>query len=654
MIRTYQAATVWLLLAAATVAAESFTFGPHPRLATVETADGAATVTRAQALLAEKIEVPEMSGQWNFYYACPTHNTSLVNKEGKHTCPVCGMVYNDERTQRAWVSRLHSNLDNACVTLAQAWRINGDEAFAREVWRILCRYAELTPGWQRHDRWGRTGLFAVIGGKRYAQSLNDAYGIVMLARAYDLIYDWPGITAAERQRVERDLFRETADSIHLMYLLYDGKNNHMTWYNAAVAIVGAVLGDTPYLERALGGGKGLRWQMANSVTAEGLWYEGTLAYHFYALQAIMITLEAARAVEANVTAEREQTRRMFLMPLTQAYPDGMLPAINDSDRVSLNRYRRDYQQAAAHFDDDAIAGFADGGPLPQRPSEVFPDAGVAYLRQWGENPVTAILDFGQHGGHHGHPDKLNLLFFAAGKEIFPDIGRLTYRCPEYETWTRQTVAHNTVVLGRRSQQADEGKVLAAGTIGTADYVIGESRGAYDGAVLRRALILLPEGVLVDFFRVEQRGKGKLIEWVLHGTSPMTVVGGASRQSLTTPLYTSDGYQHLADVEQGEMAGTVRIVWRVTPDRAYSTWLLQANGMHETISTGTGIGYALTERLPVVIRSRAAEALTVFATVHAPGDAADDAWRLEFAAGATVVSGPSIRVTWDGEAGVTVE
>lgn len=654
VVRPCKAVALSLLLFAGAVLAESFTFGPHPRLATEVAADDTKTVERAQALLAEGITVPGESGDWTFYYACPTHNTTLVNKAGAHTCPVCGKVYDDERTRRAWVTRLHYHVDEACVTLGKAWRISGEEAFAREVWRILSRYAELTPGWQRHDRWGRTGLMAVIGGKRYAQSLDDATGIIELARAYDLIYDWPGIDETARQRVERDLFRETADSIHRLYFVYDGKNNHMTWYNAAVAIVGTVIGDRPCLERALRGSKGLRWQLMNSVTSEGLWYEGTLSYHFYALQAVMVTLEAARAVGVDVSVENEQTRRMFLVPLRLAYPDGTLPAINDGDRVSLKGYRRIYERAAALFDDAAIRSFAAGDPLPERPSEVLSDAGLAYLRQWGENPVMAILDFGQHGGHHGHPDKLNLLLFAAGKELFPDIGRLSYRCAEYETWARQTVAHNTVVLGRRSQRPDDGTVIASGKVGPADVVIGESRGAYGGAVLRRALILLPGGVLVDLFRVEQRGKGTLTEWVLHGTPPMALVGAGAREALAAPLHTSDGYQHLADLERGELAETARVEWQVTPERTYSTWLLQADGEQETLYTATGIGFSLTQRLPLVIRSREAAPDTVFAAVHAPGDGTGEAWYLESAEGVTVVSGPSGRITWDGEAVVTVE
>lgn len=647
----YAVASFLLLLRFVVVAgAGAFEFGPHPRLEAPVV--DSATVVRARALLAEQLEVPEESGDWIFYYACQTHNATLTKKPEGHTCPVCGTVYNDERTHRAWLTARHSHIDNACLTLAQAWHLTREDVFAREVWRLLCRYAELTPGWGRHDRWGRRGFLAVIGGKRYAQSLDDACGIILQARAYDLIYAWPGITQEARRTVERDLFRVTADSIYRMYLLYDGKNNHMTWFNAAVATVGTVLGDTAYLTRALDGSKGFRWQMTHSVTAEGLWYEGTLAYHFYALQAVMVTLEAAQAAQADVTAEQEQTRRMFLAPLTLAYPDGTLPAINDSDPASLDGYRRAYRQAAAQFDDPALQAFAAGEPVPQRPSEVMSDAGLAYLRLWREDPVMAILDFGQHGGHHGHPDKLNVLFFAGGKELFPDIGRLSYSCAEYETWARQTVAHNTVVLGRRSQRPDNGTVLASGRSGAADYVVGESRGAYDGAVLRRALVLLPDGSLVDLFRVEQRGRGQIADWVLHGTVPLTLAGAGPLQEVPGALAPSDGYQHVAVEGSFAMTETVRVVWQTAATRTVTTWLLQDGTTPETLYRGSGIGYALTQRFPLVIRSRPPTPLTVFAAVHVPGDGAG--WRVGQEDGSVVVAAGTRRVIWDGAAGVVVE
>ena len=52
---------------------------------------------------------------------------------------------------------------------------------------ILLKLADDYPNYpRRHDRWGRTGFWARLGGRRYSQSLDEAVGIIKLAKAYDL------------------------------------------------------------------------------------------------------------------------------------------------------------------------------------------------------------------------------------------------------------------------------------------------------------------------------------------------------------------------------------------------------------------------------------------------------------------------------------
>ncbi len=634
-----------LLLARFSALADGFEFGPHPRLATPRGDE--TSVTQARKYMAEGLEVPEEAGQWTFYYSCPEHATALVKREEGHTCPTCGKVYDDERTRLAYITSLHYRLDKAAWALAQAWRVAGEEEFARAAWQILSRYAELTPDWQRHDRWGRFGMMAVIGGKRYAQSLDDAIGIIDLARAYDLIYDWKGIEDDARERVERRLFRETIDSIYSMYRLYSSKDNHMSWRNAAAAIVGVVIGEEGYIERALNGGKGFRWQMVNSVTTEGLWYEGTLSYHFYALGAINDTLEAAQAAGAGVEAELAQREKMYLAPPRLAYPDGRMPAINDSDPMSFKGYKRQYQKVAEFSQDKLIRAIAAGDPLPQLPSEVLEDAGLAYMRQWGERPLMAILDFGQHGGAHGHPDKMNLLLFARGRELFPDIGRLTYRIPEHRSWAKQSVAHNTVVLGHRSQTADTGSVIAFGVGERGDYVVGESRGAYSGAILRRALVVLPGEIVVDIFRVEQSGRPRVADWVLHGTVPYTIEGVGKTNLVKRPPASGDGYQHIDFISETRPNANLKLVWRINERERFATWLLHDGQSRETLYQGTGIGYSLSQRLPLVIRSRRGAKVEIFAAVHAPDEGDAAAWSLKLRDGACIVEGNGKKIVWEG-------
>lgn len=598
-------------------ATEAWRFGNHPRLsqralmqdaAIPGSAANVALLARADRILAEPLKVPEQGGQWIFYYACPEHDCALQLRGTQHVCPTCGKAYDDERTLLAYETRRHDVLNGAVLTLAQAWHCSGRDDDAREVWRVLQRYAELHPTWKRHDRWGRKGMLAVIGGKRYSQSLDDAYGIIKLAQAYDLIYDWSGITPQARERVETDFFAATVASIYQMYLVYDGRNNHMTWFNAAAATVGTVLGRTDMLERALNGPKGLRVQFVESVTAEGLWYEGATAYHFYALQAILQTVDAVQGGGVDLTGN-PVLKKLFRTPLELAYPNGQLPAINDSDRSSIAGHRRIYAFAAQTWPDADLKAFAESGTLPTYPSRLYEDAGLVYLRRGsGIRAVTAILDFGQHGGHHGHPDKLNLMLYAQGQELFLDPGRLTYRCPEHTSWTRQSVAHNTVVIDRSSQRAKAGMMLQFVPGPMFDIAVARADEVYRGVSLERALVLF-DHVLIDLFRVSSQ-QTHTLDWLLHGNASLTVNGVG--EPYRPPLGNESGYQHLTNLMRHDSAALLIANWTFPKGVFVRTQVVGYEG--DSTFTGSGIGYALTDRVPfLLIRRQAAH--SVFAAVH---------------------------------------
>lgn len=571
----------------------------------------AGLIRAAEKLVAHPIQIPEEGGQWIFYYACPKDNCSLIYKNGQHVCPHCGKVYDSKRVRLAYVTILHNRVNHAALKLAKAWYVTRRDDFAHETYRILLRYAELEPGWKRHDRWGRKGIFAVIGGKRYCQSLSDAVGIIPLARAYDLVYDWPGVTQEMRKKVEKDLFADTVHSLYALYFAYDGKNNHMTWYNAAVAVVGAVLGRDDFLNRSINGSKGLRSQFRRSVTSEGLWYEGTLSYHYYALQAVAINVEAARSCGLNLAGEAA-LKKLYLAPLQLAYPNGQLPAFNDGDRCFLRGYRRMYAFAQELWPENAvIREFAKTGKVKALPSAVYPDAGLAYLRRGkGAKAVTAVLDFGEHGGYHGHPDKLNMVLYAMNRELFLDPGRLTYRCPEYKTWARQTVAHNTVVINQRSQAPVAGTLLTFAQGEKADWVAGESAKTYSGVTQRRCLILFDQA-LVDIFCVKAK-RSVTMDWPLHGVSKLKLELPQAGNAHPLPLGKQSGYQFLRNLRTYNLSSPFLVNWRVPGKLVLRTWCLPKEPV--TVFSGTGIGYQLTQKTPfILLRKRGRQA--IFMAIH---------------------------------------
>ena len=568
-------------------------FPPRPRLTDLATVDTNA-IARATALLGAPLTVPQKAAQWFFYYVCSKDATQLrPESPERHVCPTCGAVYTDERTVAAYRHLLHDQLDGQCYDLAVAYGLTGDPKFAGPVRAALLELARLYPTWSRHDRWGRTGDAAVVGGRRYAQQLDEAFSIIKLARAYDLVADAPCFSATDRQIIETQFLGATAREILQYQSFTNNRHNHQTWYNAAYTVAGVAIGDMALVQEGVRGKVGLLWQIDHSVTADGIWYEGTLAYHFYALLAIQQTLEAARRVGWDFS-DNPRLRGLWQGPARLAYPTGQLPAINDSDPANLAAYTPFFQWAHRYF----------GGnfqPVPPTTSAVLAEAGFAVLRNATN---CAILHFGQHGDEHGHFDKLNLLLFANGREWLLDPGRLSYAVPEYKTWVKTTAAHNTVTLGGRDQAATTGRLLwfKEGAGWTACGVATDQ--AYRGAVLRRYLLLAPK-FLVDVFEVVAEQPTQ-IDWFAHAVSQQIEPAGTGD---VVQLGDCDGYPHLTGARKLPATGT----WEfVDGSQRLKVWTLPAVG--EEVFAATGIGYTLKQRVPCLVRRRQA-ARTRFVTVY---------------------------------------
>ncbi len=77
-----------------------------------------------------------------------------------------------------------------------------------------------------------------------------------MSQVYDCIYDW--LPAQERHLLETQLFRPFADFISVQNPQFFNRiHNHSTWANAAVGMIGLVMGDQELVNRAL---YGLQWK----------------------------------------------------------------------------------------------------------------------------------------------------------------------------------------------------------------------------------------------------------------------------------------------------------------------------------------------------------------------------------------------------------
>ena len=617
---------ITIIMAAAWVACLAqapVAFTPHPRLEYTAAelaawkADAARQdeikriVAQAEALLAKPIAVPQQEGSWIFYYACPDDDSTLrAETPEKHVCPRCGKVYDDERTQAAYRTQINNGIDRDCRRLALAYALTGEVKYAVPVRAVMLELARLYPTFERHDRWGRRGPLASIGGWRYVQMLDEAFSAIELSKAYDLIATAGCLSAEDRKTIEEKLLGHIARSIRQFQYFSDKKNNHRTWYNAAYANIAVAVGDENLLREAIHAEGGLLWQAEHSVTADGIWYEGAMAYHFYALQAVQSTLDAAARAGWRFI-DHARLKSLWLGPMQMTFPNGAFPVINDSDPASLIGYHWAYAWAHRYFGDARFVGLAGAEEVEAAPlgSANQTGIGLGVLRRAnGANPLCAMIDYGIHGGGHGHPDKLNIVLYGLSRELLLDPGRISYSVPEYRTWCRTTVAHNTVVINGEDQKEDTGRVLFFTETPQYSAVLAASDGAYPGYALRRFLVLA-DNLLIDVFAVRGTQPAQ-IDWVIHGRGKMETAAVLTPQA--KPLGDKNGYQHLTDLRQCAGKGEISFAFRLDGWRVYQAHL--AGDASSTLITGNGIGYNLNDRVAFLLRRRQASS-TVFATVY---------------------------------------
>lgn len=598
-------------------------FPPHPRLEydakdiaawkadTSRQSEIQQIVSRANAILAKGLIVPEKEGDWVFYYACPSDGSNLIAETlERHVCPTCKKVYTDERTVAAYRTVLNDQLNHACRSLALAYALTGETRYATPVSEALLKLARLYPTWTRHDRWKRRGLLAVVGGRRYAQLLDEAVSAIELAKAYDLIAS--AISEKDRKAIETGCLGDPVREIFKYDVFAGSRNNHQTWFNAAYVSTGLAIGDESLMREGIYGKHGLIWQLEESVTSDGLWYEGALVYQHYAMQAIVETLNAAQRVGWDYS-QNARLKSLWLGPINLAYPNGQFPVFHDSDPTNLDGWKDMFSWGYKYFKDSVLGLYAGNkGQSDAAKAELkscdLSGAGIAVLRGGTpENPICAMMDYGPHGEHHGHPDKLNIVLYALGRELVLDPGRLTYSVPEYESWARTTVAHNTVVIDERNQKPDTGKIIYFQETPAFTAAFAVSTGAVPGVLLKRFMVLSGE-LLIDVVAVESK-RLQQIDWVLHGYG--TVDSSLPLKERKSPLGTGSGYQHLTALREGKGQDAVftLVVKDGKPHRVYCL-----DNPPAVLVTGEGIGYSLQNRNPFIMRRQSAEN-AVFLTVH---------------------------------------
>jgi oligo-alginate lyase len=555
------------------------------------------------------------------------------------------------------------------------FQITRDERYARLVRDLLDGYAKLYPTLGPHPL-----AHNQAPGKIFHQTLNDAVWLVNTAVAYDCVYDW--LPADRRALYEKALFRPMASyfSEH-QATQFNRIHNHGTWAVAAVGMIGYVMGDQELVDRALYGTKkdrqaGFLRQLDLLFSPDGYYMEGP----YYIRFALLPFYSFAEAIERHqpqlrIYEHRDRILAKALMATVQtAYPDGVLPPINDASRVMDVRAEEIVLATnlayARHGKNPALLGVAamqDGvvlngaglevaralaarrtPPEMSWPSVELSDGhdglrgGLGLLRTGqGRQQTVLLMKYGVHGGGHGHFDQLHFSLYDGGGEVVPDYGFARWvnmepkfggrYLPENDSYAMQTIAHNTITVDGRTQNGgDHAKADAVWP--TRHFFDAKSPHAqamsaradrlYDGVGMQRTLLLVDDArldhpVVVDLFRLTSATRRRY-DYPLHfrGLLVSTNVKYQASTKEQRALGTTAGYEHIWETGRGKLVSDPpRVTW--LDGRRYYTFVTAA-APGELIFGRTGAGdpnFNLFSEPMLLVRREAGDHL--FASVIEP-------------------------------------
>ncbi len=586
-------------------------------------------LAQGDAALELEVDVPDEPGQWSHHYVCEDCGTGLTTlSPTEHVCRRCGRVYSGWPYDQVYIARVHHRLTGAISDLGLAYAFTDDVRYAEKAREILLAYGEKYRDFPIHNV---RGVESASGGRLYAQTLDEAVDIIDVCWGYDLIYDSGVFSEQDREIIEQGYLRAVAETIRRNDA---GMSNWQTWHNAGLAAIGFCLRDAEIASLAINGRHGMRWQLDASVLPDGFWYEGTAAYHFYALNALRRTAEAALHSGIDFYDD-PRYESLFEGPLLYVFPNMTFPAVNDSDVMSLTGQHALYELAYARFGDPKYAAVAAEGKRSSReallwgadelppppplelPSRNFEGLGAAVLRTGaGEDQAYLHLDYGPHGGGHGHPDKLTVILFALGTELAPDPGRLAYGAPLHGQWYRQTVAHNTLIVDETSQRATEGRLTLFHDGSVAKIARAVCDTAYDGVSMQRTLVMT-DNLLFDVFEARSDAEHTFdLAW--HHVGEMTP--SLPTQPFEGPIADDAGYQRIEDVRLADGSATWHADFSV-PD-AGSSRLMMLGEPGAELLFGTGWLGRSVDPCPMILARREGSASTWVSALEwrKPGEA----------------------------------
>lgn len=510
------------------------------------------TKSRADYWITHFSESPHETAGWAHDYVCSCSATLEYHRERPdlHRCPRCGAVAeNTEKITQAWQYYRRRDISNGIEAAALTAVVDNDLNARDFVLNAIRWYADNYHSFAEHG--GHAGTGKVMG-----QSLDEAVWCCTLLNALFII-DFDG-ESDEGKRLYKSLFMPLSQ---LVIKQTRAIQNIALWHCAAAVGAAVLFRNDALLKQVLNGRHGARAQISEGFSMDGLWFENSPAYHYYALEAATRLVHYLYAGQIREDIFFDRLIKAWTVYERLAFKNGALVSTNDGGNNQTLISKAPAAIAAAwalipHPDfpllQAHIAKYYDkspcmqallygippsGGQKPENESVLLPSNKMCILRSKG-GAADVFCKYGNLSKSHAHPDALSI-------SIYPfcmDVGTSGYGSRLHREWYTKTLSHSTVVVDARDQNreaAGSAMLTKGGCCFTA--VVND---AYPGVSISRELLL--SGSLLRDTVTVRSNKTHQIDWVFHSSGEACFSGAFSPAVLGEK---ANGYEWLSDIRR---------------------------------------------------------------------------------------------------------
>lgn len=414
--------------------------------------------------------------------------------KNRYHCSACGnQTEGNDTLDEAWVYSYRIALAKS-LPAAALYALLGD----RDALELMIKFVDF---YADHYH-----LFPVHGkhagrGKIMAQSLDEAVFLLAVLRGLFPVRQM--ISPKKQADWHEKLFLPLCEFL-LSQTDFHQIHNIALWMRCAVGGAALFTEDETLLSRALEPPYGIRAQVEEGYTKDGIWNECSFHYHYYATEGFTEFLLYYREKAPNDPLF-ERLLQAYVSPAAFSHDGYTISSLSDGwYPLSLKRYALQIVTAAEILRHPALmcqlSALKEKDPeslictdillhsgdalqdmstpvLPSSlPCEMFEDSRLAVLRR----PFTAIFRVGNRRFSHMHDDYLSLVLPG----ISDDLGTPGYAHPMTNAYYRRSHSHNTLCADGKSQPHEYRDTVISAVPGG---VQGDAEALWEGIDASRTL-----------------------------------------------------------------------------------------------------------------------------------------------------------------------